>query len=42
MKNRKDITAWMPLYTDVNEPVERLEGTDLEEARRRIQAAFKI
>lgn len=42
MKHRKDITAWMPLYTDENEPVERLEGTELEEARRRIQAAFKI
>lgn len=42
MKRRKDITKWMPLYTDEKEPVERLEGTELEEARRRIQAAFKI
>ena len=42
MKYKKDITAWMPLQTDVKETVERLEGTELEEARRRIQAAFKI
>lgn len=42
MKHKKDITAWMPLQTDVKEPIERLEGTELEEARRRIQAAFKI
>lgn len=42
MKHRKDITKWMPLYTDEKEPVERLEGTELEEARKRILAAYKI
>lgn len=42
MKHRKDITKWMPLYTDEKEPVERLEGTELEEARKKILAAYKI
>lgn len=42
MKHKKKITEFFPLYTDKIDKEEALKGEELEEARRRIQAAFKI
>lgn len=42
MKNKKKITDFYPLPTDVKEPIERLEGEELKDVRSRIQQAFKL
>ena len=42
MKNKKKITDFFPLPTDKTEPIERLEGAELDEARKRVQQAFNI
>lgn len=42
MKQKKKITEFFPLPTDVNEPVERLEGEELKDVRNMIKQAFKI
>lgn len=42
MKNKKKITDFYPLPTDVKEPIERLEGEELKDVRARIQQAFKL
>lgn len=42
VKHKKKITEFFPLPTDVNEPVERLEGEELEDVRNIIKQAFKI
>lgn len=42
MKQKKNIKDFLPLPTDHNDTIERLEGDELKEARLRVQQAFKI
>ena len=42
MKHKKKLTEFFPLETDKRDPIERLEGEELNEARNRIKQAFHI
>ena len=39
---KKSLRAFLPLATDVEEPLERLEGDELNDTRNRIRSAFNM